>query len=244
MVVEIPRWTNEKMEIATTESLNPIKQDVKKGQLRYVANVFPHHGYIWNYGALPQTWENPNSIDASTQCKGDNDPIDVCEIGSKIHKRGAVVPVKVLGVLALIDEGETDWKILAIDVTDPDADKLNDIEDIEKVKPGFLRATVEWFGIYKIPDGKPMNKFAFGGEPKNAEFALKIIEETHEFWVQLTKTVPNTSNLCCDSVTDPNSPFKLDAAAAAAVVDKSAPLGPAQPVDPYVNRWHYVNAKN
>lgn len=34
--------------------MNPIKQDVKKGKLRYVANVFPHKGYIWNYGAIPQ----------------------------------------------------------------------------------------------------------------------------------------------------------------------------------------------
>ena len=41
-------------QIATKEVLNPIKQDVKKGALRYVANVFPHKGYIWNYGALPQ----------------------------------------------------------------------------------------------------------------------------------------------------------------------------------------------
>ena len=31
MVVEVPRWTNAKMEIATKEKLNPIKQDVKKG---------------------------------------------------------------------------------------------------------------------------------------------------------------------------------------------------------------------
>jgi inorganic pyrophosphatase len=60
------------------------------------------HPYILIF----QTWENPNAIDSSTQCKGDNDPIDVCEIGSKIHERGAVVQVKVLGVLALIDEGK------------------------------------------------------------------------------------------------------------------------------------------
>ena len=40
--------------IATGEKLNPIKQDIKKGNLRYVHNCFPHHGYIWNYGALPQ----------------------------------------------------------------------------------------------------------------------------------------------------------------------------------------------
>ena len=80
-------------QIATGESLNPIKQDEKKGVPRFVHNVFPHHGYIWNYGALPQTWENPEHVDAATGAKGDNDPIDVIEIGSKIHKRGAVVQV-------------------------------------------------------------------------------------------------------------------------------------------------------
>ncbi|KAM6076779.1 inorganic pyrophosphatase 2, mitochondrial isoform 2-T2 [Chlamydotis macqueenii] len=84
MIVEVPRWTNAKMEIATEEPLNPIKQDVKKGKLRYVANIFPHKGYIWNYGALPQTWEDPNHTDNVSGCCGDNDPIDVCEIGSKI----------------------------------------------------------------------------------------------------------------------------------------------------------------
>lgn len=40
MIVEIPRWTNAKMEIATEEPLNPIKQYVKDGKLRYVANIF------------------------------------------------------------------------------------------------------------------------------------------------------------------------------------------------------------
>lgn len=119
---------------------------MKKGKLRYVANIFPHKGYIWNYGALPQvmswfwlwlwfsklfamwfehlivqyscvvcmcvicfiinslshyintkntffffflnqflkTWEDPSHTDKETMCCGDNDPIDVCEIGSKV----------------------------------------------------------------------------------------------------------------------------------------------------------------
>lgn len=94
MVVEVPRWTNAKMEIATGEPLNPIKQDVKKEQLRFVKNPFPHHGYIWNYGAIPQTWEDPNRTDAHTGFKGDNDPIDICEIGHRIAKRGEIVQVK------------------------------------------------------------------------------------------------------------------------------------------------------
>ena len=71
-------------QIATKDPLNPIKQDVKKGKLRYVANLFPYKGYIWNYGAIPQTWEDPGHNDKHTGCCGDNDPIDVCEIGSKV----------------------------------------------------------------------------------------------------------------------------------------------------------------
>ena len=62
MVVEVPRWSNAKMEINLKGQLNPIKQDVKKGKLRFVANCFPHKGYIWNYGAIPQTWEDPEHI--------------------------------------------------------------------------------------------------------------------------------------------------------------------------------------
>lgn len=45
MVVEIPKMTKAKMEIATKEESNPIAQDVKKGKLR------DYHGPIfWNYG--------------------------------------------------------------------------------------------------------------------------------------------------------------------------------------------------
>ncbi|CAH8512928.1 unnamed protein product [Dicrocoelium dendriticum] len=106
MLVEIPRWTNAKMEICKGEYMNPIKQDVKKDRLRYVDNVFPYKGYIWNYGALPQTWEDPGHIDSHTEAKGDNDPIDVCEIGTKVLTRGSVVQVKILGILAMIDESE------------------------------------------------------------------------------------------------------------------------------------------
>ena len=44
MVVEIPRWTNAKLEISKSEPFNPIVQDTKKGKLRFVRNCFPHHG--------------------------------------------------------------------------------------------------------------------------------------------------------------------------------------------------------
>ena len=46
--------------------------------------------------------------------------------------RRLVAQVKPLGVFAMIDDGELDWKIIAINVEDPLADKLNDVEDVER----------------------------------------------------------------------------------------------------------------
>lgn len=43
----------------------------------------------------------------------------------KVLSRGEVVRVKILGILALIDQGETDWKIIAINVNDPEASKFH-----------------------------------------------------------------------------------------------------------------------
>ena len=41
------------------EYSNPIKQDVKKGELRHY-----HDKILWNYGMLPQTWEDPAASSA------------------------------------------------------------------------------------------------------------------------------------------------------------------------------------
>ena len=59
-IIEIPRWSNAKMEINKKEKLNPIAQDIKNSKLRFVNNVNNYHGYIWNYGALPQVCFNPS----------------------------------------------------------------------------------------------------------------------------------------------------------------------------------------
>lgn len=64
--------------------------------------------------------------------QGDNDPVDVVEIGSEQLASGSVYKVKVLGAYAMIDEGELDWKIIAIRADDPMARHLNDIDDIER----------------------------------------------------------------------------------------------------------------
>ena len=95
MVVEIPRFSQAKFEISRPRRLNPIVQDKEDGEARYLPNVFPWHGHLCNYGAFPQTWENPFHRDPWTGLLGDRDPIDVCELGSKPFPTGSVVPVKV-----------------------------------------------------------------------------------------------------------------------------------------------------
>ena len=143
-----------------------------------------------------KTWEDPNVVHPETKAKGDNDPLDVCEIGENVAKPGQIKQVKVLGVMALLDEEETDWKIFVIDVNDPLAPKLNDIEDVERHLPGLLRATNEWFRIYKIPDGKPENQFAFTGECKNKKYAL--VSSFSLFLANCTST--DTLPILCGSV--------------------------------------------
>ncbi|KAM4708223.1 inorganic pyrophosphatase 2, mitochondrial [Discoglossus pictus] len=240
MVVEVPRWSNAKMEIATKEPLNPIKQDIKKGKLRYVSNIFPHKGYIWNYGALPQTWEDPKHKDKDTNCCGDNDPIDVCEIGSKVCARGEIIQVKALGVLALIDEGEMDWKIIAINITDPEADKFNDLEDVKKYKPGYLEATVEWLKSYKVPDGKPENQFGFNGAFKDKEFAISVIKDTHEYWKDMLHKKSDQGDIVCKNVTVSESPFCCNEDEATSIVQSAPSPGRACPISSEVDIWHFL----
>lgn len=227
MVVEVPRWTNAKLEISKEEPLNPILQDTKKGKLRFVRNCFPHHGYIHNYGAFPQTWEHPGHVHQDTGAKGDNDPLDVCEIGEAVGYTGQVKQVKVLGVMALLDEGETDWKVLAIDVNDPLASKINNIADIEKYKPGLIDATREWFKKYKMPDGKPENQFAFEGECKDKQYALEVVHDCHEAWNMLIAGKTDTYGI------------NLTRGSANLSIPTDQNLPPA-PIDPSIGKWFYV----
>jgi inorganic pyrophosphatase len=210
MVVEIPKGQRAKLEINKNEPLNPIKQDVKNGKLRYVAYEYP-----FNYGAFPQTWENPGVTHPDTKAKGDNDPVDVVEIGSQVGKTGEIKQVKILGTYAMIDEGETDWKIVCIDVKDPVAEKLNDAQDIEKVLPGKLKDVFTFLRDYKIPDGKPANTFAYNNELKDKAFATAITNETHEEWHKLVtgKVESKVISILNTTVSDSSAKVSADEAA-------------------------------
>ena len=186
-----------------------------------------------------QTWEDPNVIHPETKAKGDNDPLDVCEIGELVGYTGQIKQVKVLGVMALLDEEETDWKIMVIDVNDPLAPKLNDIEDVERHLPGLLRATNEWFRIYKIPDGKPENQFAFSGECKNRKYALEVVRECSDAWDRLVTGKTQRGDLSLANVTNPSSPDRVDPSQLRQI-PKGSDMPPA-PIDGSVDKWFFIS---
>ncbi len=175
MVVEIPQHTNYKMEIAALEEDHPIMHDTKGKSLRFTNECYP-----FNYGAVPQTWENPNKIDPLIQLKGDGDPLDICEIGTRIHNSGDIIQVKILGAYAMIDEDEADWKIVGIDIRDHEYQKFLNEEFLKEEKDDIL---IHFLKYYKIKDGKRPSKFAFEGKLLNAETAMQVIKEAHSEWL-------------------------------------------------------------
>lgn len=220
-ICEIPKWTNAKLELDTKSPLAPIVQDTKKGKKRFVHNVYPYKGYIWNYGCFPQTWEDPTQVHMETGALGDGDPLDVCEIGSIACQVGQVMQVKVLGVLGMIDEGEMDWKIVCVNVKDPLANEMHDVDDLYRVFPGLLHATFSWFRTYKVPDGKELNVFAFREQVQPKAYAMEVIEECHESWEKLISGHLVHKNINCINTTLKGSKFYTPASEARSIVDKS-----------------------
>lgn len=103
---EIPRWDDAKIETKRDEPLNPIFHDEKDDAPRFVYSVWPHKTYPFNYGSIPQTWEDPNHDHEFTGFPGDNDPVDIFEISElRPSYVGEVKKVKILGGLAMIDVG-------------------------------------------------------------------------------------------------------------------------------------------
>ena len=52
---------------------------------------------------------------------------------------------------------------------------------------GTVSGIREWFRWYKTPDGKPVNGFGHGEKALGKAQALKVIEETHAFYLELVR---------------------------------------------------------
>jgi inorganic pyrophosphatase len=82
--------------------------------------------------------------------------------------------------------------VICINVEDPLSQQLNDIEDVERVLPGYISFMREWLRNSKVIDGKPQNSFGLNEKAVGKEYTMRVIEETHQFWQKLTATGAKT----------------------------------------------------
>ncbi|OAA63156.1 Inorganic pyrophosphatase [Cordyceps fumosorosea ARSEF 2679] len=244
MYVEIPRWTDGKLETKRNEPMNPIFHDDKKKKPRFVFSVWPQKTYPFNYGSIPQTWEDSTVVHNFTGYVGDNDPMDIFDVSSlEPPYVGQLKQVKVLGGLAMIDEETTDWKVLAIDVKDPIASKVNNVDDLEVFRPGSKQSFYDWFIYYKVIKGSGKN-FIVGGKFQDADTMIAHIHESHDFWLNLMRGKTQKEKINRDQTSNPRwcktyvpsknttAKFKIPA--------KSNILPPAERPAQY-DRWYYLD---
>ncbi len=76
-------------------------------------------------------------------------------------------------------------------------EQINDIDDVEKYLPGLLEATRRWFKYYKVPTGKPPNKFALNEQYADRQYAQRVINETRKYWEKLASGETKVEEKVC-----------------------------------------------
>ena len=129
VIIEIPRGSPNKYEIDKGTGL------IKLDRVNYSAAPYP-----FDYGFAPQTyWE-------------DKDPLDVIVLTSYPLSPGILVTVRPVAVMEMIDDGESDYKIIAVPVDDR---RWDDVKDLKDLNQHALKEYQHFFETYKQLKGKP-----------------------------------------------------------------------------------------
>lgn len=136
-VIEIPAGSNAKWEV--NKESGHLEWEVRGDALR-VINYLP---YPANYGMVPQSWLPADQ-------GGDDDPIDIFVLGPRAEI-GSVLRARVIGVIKMIDHGEQDDKLLAVDPDSWFAD-VETLVELETKYPGIVTIITTWLESYKGPD--------------------------------------------------------------------------------------------
>ena len=157
MVIEIPTGTTAKYE------LNKVSYTLEMDSIDNKPRHIDYLGYPGNYGMIPNTILPKNK-------GGDGDPLDILLLGPP-EIRGSVVKVSVIGVLQLLDNGEQDDKLIAIN-PNSSWNKVNSLEDLDNYYPGTKTIISTFFQNYK---GK--NQMKLNGWSSKSK-ALQLLEES------------------------------------------------------------------
>lgn len=151
VVIEIPKGTKNKYEYS--EQLDAIVLD----RVVHSSVVYP-----LNYGFIPETRAE------------DGDHLDALVLGHDAVFPGCVVTVRPVGMLKMTDDKGMDWKILCALSSDPKADHIRDITDINQA---FLDEIRHFFEIYKQLEGKTVSVEGFSSAQEAKEAISSRIEK-------------------------------------------------------------------
>ncbi len=138
---------------------------------KYEIDAENGHIFVDRYQSMPVVYPaNYGSIPSSLG--GDGDPLDALVFTREPVVPGAMIKVRAIGVLKMIDGGEEDDKIIAVPTTDidPTYDAIRTIADLPEIERQRMES---FFRVYKqLPEGRKevvLNGF------EDAEPAIELV---------------------------------------------------------------------
>ena len=154
---KIPNEINVIVEI-NKGSKNKYELDKETGLIMLDRVMYTSQDYPFDYGFVPQThWH-------------DGDPLDVVLLTTHPLVPGLLLTARPVGVLDMIDDGESDAKILAVPVKDP---RWNEIKDLSDVNPHTIEEIKHFFETYKQIQKKTVTIPTI----RDAKAAMEVITE-------------------------------------------------------------------
>lgn len=115
-------------------SKNKYELDKETGLIKLDRVMYTSQDYPFDYGFVPQThWH-------------DGDPLDVVLLTTHPLVPGLLLTARPVGILDMIDDGESDAKIIAVPVKDP---RWNEVKDLSDVNSHTIEEIKHFFETYK-----------------------------------------------------------------------------------------------
>lgn len=152
VIIEIPR-----------NSANKYEVDKETGLIKLDRVLYSSQYYPFDYGFAPQTYWH------------DGDALDVMVLSTFPLVPGLLLEARPIGVLTMIDGGESDDKVIAVPTKDPRYDEYKEIGDVGEHR---LKEIKNFFETYKLLQGKEV----ICKDYRNKEEAMKTILESIELY--------------------------------------------------------------
>jgi len=152
--IEIPMGTQNKYEV------DPKTRKIKLDRVLSSSVSYPSE-----YGFIENT------------LSGDGDPLDILVLSTFPTFPGCIIKGRVLGYLELIDNGDTDEKVITVNSTDPRFDHIQTLEDLPEHTIDEIK---EFFKTYKHLQGIKVQV----GNIYGVEETKKLIDECKKRFIE------------------------------------------------------------